>query len=66
MRRPFPVREKSGNFEQTGKVKNHTKSWKTQGISDKCYLLFLGIFKCVLFAKMDQVFGLKKKMEKNT
>ena len=31
--RHFPVREKSGNFEQTGKVwENHTKYWKTQGI----------------------------------
>ena len=31
--RYFPVREKSGNFEQTGKVgENHTKYWKTQGI----------------------------------
>ena len=30
--RHFPVREKSGNFEQTGKVReNHTKYWKTQG-----------------------------------
>ena len=37
----FPVREKSGNFEQTGKVReNHTKYWKTQGISDKYYFLF--------------------------
>ena len=36
----FWVRGKSGNFEQTGKVrKNHTKYWKTQGISDECYLL---------------------------
>ena len=31
MGRHFPVREKSGNFEQTGKVReNHTKYWKTQ------------------------------------
>ena len=37
----FPVREKSGNFEQTGKVReNHTKYWKTEGISEKNYLLF--------------------------
>ena len=29
----FPVREKSGNFEQTRKVReNHTKYWKTPGI----------------------------------
>ena len=35
MGRHFPVREKSGNFEQTGKVrKNHTKYWKIQRISD--------------------------------
>ena len=41
MGRHFPVREKSGNFEQTGKVReNHTKYWKTQGISDKYYFLF--------------------------
>ena len=33
MGRHFPVREKSGNFEQTGKVReNHTKYWKTRGI----------------------------------
>ena len=33
MGRHFPVREKSGNFEQTGKVREiHTKYWKTQGI----------------------------------
>ena len=50
--RYFPVREKSGNFEQTGKVReNHTKYWKTHIISDKYYLLFLVIAKltCVLF-----------------
>ena len=34
----------SGNFEQTGKVReNHTKYWKTQGIWDKYYLIFLYI-----------------------
>ena len=33
MGRHFPVREKSGNFEQSGKVReNHTKYWKTLGI----------------------------------
>ena len=33
MGRHFPVREKSGNFEHTGKVReNHTKYWKTWGI----------------------------------
>ena len=31
MGRHFPVRERSGNFEQTGKVReNHTKYWKTE------------------------------------
>ena len=31
MGRHFPVWEKSGNFEQTGKVReNHTKYWKTE------------------------------------
>ena len=39
--RHFPVREKSGNFEQTGKVReNHTKYWKTEEISEKIFLLF--------------------------
>ena len=33
MGRHFPVRERSGNFEQSGKVReNHTKYWKTRGI----------------------------------
>ena len=41
MGRHFPVREKSGKFDQTGKVReNHTKYWKTEGISDKYYILF--------------------------
>ena len=49
----------SGNFEETGKVgENLTKYWKIQGISDKCHLLFLVIFKStVVFAKVDQVFS---------
>ena len=42
MRRHFPVREKSGNFEQTGKVReNQKKYWKIQGISDKYFLEIL-------------------------
>ena len=59
MARHFPVREKAGNFEQTGKVReNHTKYWKTQGI---LFDIFSDILmNCVLFAKMDQVFSLKK------
>ena len=45
MGRHFPVREKSGNFEQTGKVREKSgkitqKYWKSQGISEKFYLLF--------------------------
>ena len=41
----FLVRENLQNFELTGKVReNHTKYWKTHGISGKCYLLFLVIF----------------------
>ena len=46
MGRHFPVREKSGNFKQTGKVReNHTKNWNIDEISEKCSLLFLVIFK---------------------
>ena len=42
MGRHFQVREKSENFEQTGKFReNHTKYWKIQGISEKFYLLLL-------------------------
>ena len=44
--RHFPVREKSGNFEQTGKVReNHTKYWKTEEISEKIICYFSMIFK---------------------
>ena len=36
MTRHFQVREKSGNLEQTGKVReNHTKYFKTGGIAEK-------------------------------
>ena len=42
MGRHFIVGEKSGNFEQTGKIRqNYTKYWKTPGISHKFYLLFV-------------------------
>ena len=45
MGRHFPVREKSGNFEKTGKVgENHTNYWKPHGISVKCYLFFFVVF----------------------
>ena len=46
MGRHFPVREKSGNFEQTGKVREkHTKYWKTEGVSEKIICYFSMIFK---------------------
>ena len=50
MGKPFPVREKSGNLEQTGKIReNHTKYRITLGISDKYYLIFLVIFKLTVY-----------------
>ena len=62
MGRHFPVRERSGNIDQTGKVReNHTKYWKTQGTSDKCYLLFLVIFKLTVYYLLKWVkFSVKK------
>ena len=62
MGRHFPVREKSGNFEQTGKVReNHTKYWKTQGIWDKYYLIFLVIFKWTMYYLLKWIkFSVKK------
>ena len=69
MRRNFPVSEKSVNFEQTGKVReNHIKYWKTQGISDKCYLIFLVIFKLTLYYLLKWIkFSVKKQnIKKNT
>ena len=62
MGRHFPVREKSGIFEQTVKVReNHIKYGKTQGISDKYYFYFLVIFKLTVyyFAEMHQIFSYK-------
>ena len=63
MGRHFPVREKSGNFEQTEKVGgNHTKYWKTQGIWDKYYLIFLVIFKWTVYYLLKWVkFSVLKK-----
>ena len=41
MGRYFAVVEKSWNFKQTGKVReNHTKYWKSQGISDTLFISF--------------------------
>ena len=78
MGRHFPVREKSENFEQTGKVReiweNHSKYWKIQGILKKCNLLFLVIFKLTVYYLLKWMkFSVKKtktlkeywKMEKN-
>ena len=46
MGKHFPVREKSGNFEQTGEVgENDTKYWKIQEISEKILSVILVIFK---------------------
>ena len=76
MGRHFPVREKSGNFEQTGKVReNHTKYWKTEIYWDKYYLIFLVIFKWTVHYLQKWIkFSFKKtkhkkiywKMAKNT
>ena len=62
MGRHFPVREKSGNFEQTGKVReNHTKYWKTDINWDKYYLIFLVIFKWTVYYLLKWIkFSVKK------
>ena len=66
MGRHFPVREKSGNFEQTGKVReNHTKYWKTPGIWDKYYLIFLVMFKWTVYYLLKWIkFSIKKQNNK--
>ena len=52
----FPVREKSGNFVQTGKVREiWTKYWKSQGNLGNFYFFVLFLNELYLF-KMDQVF----------
>ena len=64
MGRHFPVREKSGNFEHTGKVReNCTKYWKTRGIWDKYYLIFLVIFKWTVYYLLKWVKCLVKKKQ---
>ena len=72
----FQSTKKSGNFEQTGKVReNHTKYLKTQETWDKYYLRFLVIFKWTLYYLLKWIkFSVKKtkhlkntsKLEKNT
>ena len=40
----FPSQGRVEEFEKTGKVgENHTKYWKTEGISEKLYLLFSSV-----------------------
>ena len=69
MGRRFPVREKSGNFEQTGKVReNHTKYWKIEGISEKNICYFSMIFKWTVYYLLKCIKFLVRKNEtlKNT
>ena len=65
MGRHFPVREKSGNFEQIGKVReNHTKYWKTAEIWAKYYLIFLVIFKWTVYYLLKWIkFSVRKKKQ---
>ena len=60
--RHFPVREKSGNFEQTGKVReNHTKYWKTEEISGIINCYFSMIFKWTVYYLLKCIkFSVKK------
>ena len=53
---------KSGNFVQTGKVReNDTKYWKTRRIWDKYYLIFLVIFKWTVYYLLKWIkFSVKK------
>ena len=67
----FQSGESKGILNRPEKVReNHSKYWKSQGISDKCYLLFFSDIQmnCVLFAKLDQFFSstnIKNILEKN-
>ena len=46
----FPVREKLGNFEETGKVRKfYQKYWKNEGILPSVYLYFSQIFNKVFY-----------------
>ena len=71
----FQSGKSKGILNRPEKVReNHSKYWKSQGISDKCYLLFFSDIQmnCVLFAKLDQFFSstnikyILEKMEKIT
>ena len=55
----------SGNFEQTGKVReNHTKYWKTQGIRDKYYLIFLYMSYFAYACKTERQNGISRLISK--
>ena len=56
MGRHFPVREKSGNFEQTGKGReNRTNTGKLREFQKNINFYFLVIFELtVLFSKMKK------------
>ena len=65
MRRHFPVREKSGNFEQTGKVrenqgKSHKILEKHRGISEKYYVIFWGYLNELYYLLKWIKFSVKK------
>ena len=53
----FPVREKSGHFEQTGKVREfHPKYWKSEGILASFYFYFFSDFLIEVLYLLDFVF----------
>ena len=73
MGRHFPIREKSGNFDQTGKVREksgkmtqNTGKLREFQTNIKCYYSGRAKLICVLFAKLNEVFSLKRITEKNT
>ena len=66
MGRHFPVREKSGNFEQTGKVRGKSgiitqNTGKLREFQTNIIFYFLVIFKLTVyyFAEMHQIFSYK-------
>ena len=66
MGRHFPVREKSGNFEQTGKVREKSgkitqNTGKLREFQTNIIFYFLVVFKLSVyyFAKMHQIFSYK-------
>ena len=68
MRTDFPVREKSEFGTYWKSQENEAKYWKTQEISDICYLLFLVIFKCTVYYLLKWIMfsGKKQNSKKNT